>query len=263
MIATPTLAPGHAPTLPALVPPPAGGPSQTPARRAATPGSQPARATAPLATLAHELRGPLHSLSASATVLVEDIDELSPDQIKQMARAIQRRALWLQGLTENLLCAASVERGGLSISPELRDLREIVEETVLVVEPLLARRDQRVELRLPEQPAIALVDQRRVGQALLNLVLNASKFSDPGTRVEIIVAPAPNAERWRITVADEGAGLPSGDVAALFEPYVRGDERTDGLGLGLAVVKAIAAAHNGRVGAAPRADRGAEFWIEL
>ena len=255
MIASPQLLPTWQPLpLPAETPRPVVEPAErTPSRR--TP-------TAPLATLAHELRGPLHSLSASATVLVEDLDELSPEQIKQMARAIQRRALWLQGLTENLLCAASVERGGLSITPTPQDLRSVVEEAVLVVEPLLTRRDQSVALSLPECPAVALVDGRRVGQALANLILNASKYSDPGTRIEIEIAPAPDGG-WRISVADEGVGLPPGDVSALFEPYVRGDETTDGLGLGLAVVKAIAAAHNGRAGAAPREGKGATFWIEI
>ena len=257
MIASPQLLPTWQPlSLPVQAPPHAPAVERAPRRRAPTTPS------APLATLAHELRGPLHSLSASATVLVEDLDELSPEQIKQMARAIQRRALWLQGLTENLLCAASVERGGLSVTPTPQDLRSVVEEAVLVVEPLLTRRGQTVAVRLPDCPAVALVDGRRVGQALANLILNASKYSDPGTRIEITLAPA-EVGGWRISVADEGVGLPPGDVNALFEPYVRGDETTDGLGLGLAVVKAIAAAHNGRVGAAPREGAGATFWIEL
>src|SRR5688572_15345055 len=68
--------------------------------------------TAALATIGHELRGPLHALGASATMLAEDFDSLSPEQVRQVARAIQRRALWLQGLTENLLTAATLERGG-------------------------------------------------------------------------------------------------------------------------------------------------------
>src|SRR5688572_3098301 len=99
MIASPQVATAWQP-LPAAPSAPIEAPPRAPAAERA-PRRRPH--TAPLATLAHELRGPLHSLSASATVLVEDIDELSPEQIKQMARAIQRRALWLQGLTENLL----------------------------------------------------------------------------------------------------------------------------------------------------------------
>jgi two-component system, OmpR family, sensor histidine kinase KdpD len=258
MIASPPVIPSWQP----LVEAPVGVRVPAPASRRGTRG-RPASPSAPLATLAHELRAPLHSLSASAAVLAEDLDELSPDQIRQMARAIQRRAVWLQGLTENLLCAATTERGGLSIMPELYDLRAVVEETVLVLEPILTRRGQRVELSLPTAPATALVDARRFGQALANLILNASKYSDPGAPIQVTVAPAGGSGRWRVTVADEGMGLPPGDVAALFEPYVRGADTGDGLGLGLAVVKSIAAAHNGLVGAAPREGRGAEFWIEL
>ena len=234
-----------------------------PAQRAPARQRHTKRHDSALATLAHELRGPLHSLGASAAVLAEDLDELSTEQIRQMAHAIQRRALWLQGLTENLLAAASIERGGLSVQPRLEDLRETIDETALVVEPLLAQRNQRLTVEMPDVPATALFDSRRLSQALVNLILNASKYSDPGTMVYVTLAPAAQAGGWRISVADEGVGLPAVGVAALFEPYVRGDQTTDGLGLGLAVVKSIAAAHNGRVGAAPRAAGGAEFWIEL
>jgi signal transduction histidine kinase len=257
MIASPSLAPAWQP-LPLA--PPLPNTSEEPARAQRQP---PAHERSALATLAHELRGPLHSLRTSAALLAEDVDELSPDQVRHMVRAIERRALWLQGLTENLLTAASLERGGLSIQPRPQDLCTIVEETVEVLEPLLTQRRQCVEISLTDGPAMALVDERRVGQALANVLLNASKYSDPGTKIEVKLEPAAQSGRWRITVGDEGPGLPHGDAASLFEPYVRGDQTTDGLGLGLAVVKSIAAAHNGRVGAAPKPDRGAEFWIEL
>jgi two-component system, OmpR family, sensor histidine kinase KdpD len=193
----------------------------------------------------------------------EDVETLSPEQVRQMAQAIHRRTLWLQGLAENLLTAAALERGGLSICARPLDLRDVIEETALVVEPLLAQRSQPLRLDMPVGPATAVVDRRRIGQALANLVVNASKFSDPGTDVDVTLAPGKRAGAWRITVSDRGPGLPAGGTKRLFSPYVRGDESREGVGLGLSIVRSIAEAHDGRVGAAPRLGGGASFWIEI
>ncbi|HEU5318511.1 MAG TPA: HAMP domain-containing sensor histidine kinase [Chloroflexota bacterium] len=224
------------------------------------------RATPPsdaLATIAHELRGPLQSLGTSAALLAEDVDTLSPSQVRETALAIHRRAVWLQRLAENLLTAAALERGGLSVCAHPTDLREVVEETALVVEPLLAQRAQRLRIALPEHAAGALVDRRCIGQALANLLLNAAKFSDPGTDVDVILSPTAWPGGWRLTIADRGPGIRPEDATRLFSPYVRGETRVDGLGLGLSIVRSIAEAHNGRVGAAPRDGGGACFWIEI
>lgn len=220
-----------------------------------------------MATLAHELRGPLHALGTSASLLAEDVDELDRTQVRQMAQMIHRRTMWLQGLVENLLCATSVERGGLRIHPHIEDLAEAVEDACELVEPLVTQKRQQLRVRVPEGEAPALIDRRRILQALINLIQNASKFSDPGNEIEVSLERQGTGGAWRICVADRGVGLPTSGVDRLFAPYYRAAEAErsgkEGLGLGLAIVKSVADAHDGRASAEARDGGGARFWMEL
>jgi two-component system sensor histidine kinase KdpD len=229
-----------------------------------------------ISTVAHELRGPLMALATSAELLVADFDSLAPEQIREMVAAIHCRALWLQELVENLLCAASLREGRLAIHVQPLNLIEVVAEVRQVVNPLLRRRDQRLRIhdvspiQLPEVHA----DGRRLGQVLVNLILNASKFSPPGSPVEVVLGA--RGPMMRVTVADRGPGLPTGLIEQLFEPFFRapssqsapllgvaGATAPEGVGLGLAIVKEIVARHGGSVGAANRRGGGARFWFEL
>jgi two-component system sensor histidine kinase KdpD len=227
-------------------------------------------------TVAHELRGPLMALATSAELLVADFDSLGPEQVREMVAGIHCRALWLQELVENLLCAASLREGRLAMHLQPQNLLEVVAEVRQVVLPLLRRRDQRLRILqtaptgLPEVQA----DGRRLGQVLVNLILNASKFSPPGTAVEVTLAR--RAGSLRATVADRGPGLPEGSIDRLFEPFFRapstavvtravrlGATAPEGVGLGLAIVKEIVARHGGSVGAGQRRGGGARFWFDL
>src|SRR5215216_5292445 len=80
-----------------------------------TTAGQPGHELTVLATVAHELRGPLAALATSSEVLAEDFSTLAPEQVKSMLGAMHRRTLWLQGLVENLLCAATIREGRLKL----------------------------------------------------------------------------------------------------------------------------------------------------
>src|SRR5690242_16673159 len=88
-----------------------------------------------LATVAHELRGPLTALATSSELLAEDFAHLDPEQVKSMLGAMHRRTLWLQGLVENLLCAATIREGRLQLNCQSLEMAEVVEEVEAVVGP--------------------------------------------------------------------------------------------------------------------------------
>ncbi|HEX2184910.1 MAG TPA: ATP-binding protein [Chloroflexota bacterium] len=241
-------------------------------------GAAPATALADLAglqvfsTVAHELRGPLMALATSAELLVSDLEQLPQAHVKEMVAGIHSRAIWLQGLVENLLCAAALRGGHLTLNVQHLNLLEVMHEVRQVIQPLLQRRRQRLRIRrlatapLPEVHA----DGRRVGQVLVNLILNASKFGPPDAVIDLSLALRPGAVR--LLVADRGPGLPPGQAARLFQPFYRGQAASavpggrpapEGVGLGLAIVKEIVERHGGRVGAANRRGGGATFWFEL
>jgi len=176
--------------------------------------------------------------------------------------------LWLQGLVENLHVTTSMQGGHIATRRHPIDVREIVTSLQTVVAPLLLHKAQPLRLDLPTASAalpLAVADGRRIGQALLNLLLNASKYSPPGTPITVSVRA--RGAYVRVVVADRGPGLPPGNPAGLFAPFTRGEpageSAPEGMGLGLAIVQQIVAAHGGRVGAASRRGGGARFWFDL
>jgi signal transduction histidine kinase len=218
-----------------------------------------------LATVAHELRGPLHALATSSELLAEDFLHLDPEQVKSMLDAMHRRTLWLQGLVENLLCAATIREGRLQLHPQSFGVTDLLADVDAVVGPLLAQRQQRLRVRMAQGLPEILADSRRLGQVLVNLILNASKFGPSESTIDLSISYRSGA--IRVAVADRGPGVTLEQSERLFEPYYRGPSASalgkDGVGLGLSIVKSIVEAHGGRVGVESRRGGGARFWFSL
>src|SRR3954467_9007500 len=123
-----------------------------------------------LATVAHELRGPLTALATSSELLAEDFAHLDPQQVKRMLEAMHRRTLWLQGLVENLLCAATIREGRLSLYRQSLSVADLITDVEAVVDPLLAQRGQQLRVRLISDLPEMLADSRRLGQVMVNLI---------------------------------------------------------------------------------------------
>ena len=218
-----------------------------------------------LATVAHELRGPLTALATSSELLAEDFGHLQPEQIKNMLEAMHRRTLWLQGLVENLLCAATIREGGLQLHRQSLSVSDVLADVEAVVDPLLAQRNQRLRVRVASRLPEVLADCRRLGQVLVNLILNASKFSPLGTSVDVSIGLRHGSVH--VSVADRGPGVPPELGERLFEPYYRAPGTSanakDGVGLGLSIVKSIVEAHGGHVGVESRRGGGARFSFSI
>jgi len=218
-----------------------------------------------LATVAHELRGPLTALATSSELLAEDFLHLDPEQIKSMLGAMHRRTVWLQGLVENLLCAATIREGRLNLYRQSLSMRDVLADVDAVVNPLLAQRGQRLRVRMASRLPEVLADSRRLGQVLINLILNASKFGEPNTSIDVSISVRNHTVH--VAVADRGPGVPADQADRLFEPYYRvaatAGSGKDGVGLGLSIVKSIVEAHGGLVGVESRRGGGARFWFSI
>jgi signal transduction histidine kinase len=218
-----------------------------------------------LATVAHELRGPLTALATSSELLAEDFVHLDPSQVRDMLGAMHRRTLWLQGLVENLLCAATIRDGRLQLFCQSLGLADMLDDVRAVVGPILAQRGQRLRVRMSSDLPEVLADSRRLGQVLINLILNASKFGAVNTSIDVRASIRDGAVR--VVVADRGPGVSMQQAQRLFEPYFRstvtaGTSR-EGVGLGLSIVKSIVEAHGGAVGVENRRGGGARFWFSI
>ena len=214
-----------------------------------------------LSSLAHEIRAPLGVVMASAAQLAGDSVALSPPEIQRAALTLQRSAVWLHGLIENALCAARIPDGKLVLRKQRCDLLDIVYDARQLLDPLLVRNGRRFCVTARQTVPAVLADRRRVGQALVNLITNADKFSERERPIDVALTARDGYVR--ICVADRGPGIRPEDSQRLFEPYYRGAAEAPGSGLGLAIVKAIVEAHAGRVGAENRPGGGARFWFEL
>src|SRR5437870_12272499 len=113
--------------------------------------ARPAHELTVLATVAHELRGPLTALATSSELLAEDFLHLDPLQVKSMLGAMHRRTLWLQGLVENLLCAATIREGRLQLYRQSLSVADLIADVDAVVAPLLAQRGQRMRVRMASE----------------------------------------------------------------------------------------------------------------
>jgi signal transduction histidine kinase len=218
-----------------------------------------------LATVAHELRGPLTALATSSELLAEDFAHLDPEQVKSMLGAMHRRTLWLQGLVENLLFAATIREGRMQLHCQALSMLDVIADVEAVVGPLLEQRGQRLRVRMGNDLPDVHADSRRLGQVFVNLILNASKFGPPNTPIDVSLSI--RDAYIHVTVADRGPGVSTDRAQRLFEPYYRDPSTAgggkDGVGLGLSIVKSIVEAHGGQVGVESRRGGGARFWFTL
>ena len=218
-----------------------------------------------LSSVAHEIRTPVTALATASGIILEDLDQMSREDLIRITETMHRGAVWLQGLVENLLCAATLTEGRLRIYRRRLSVAELARDVVAVVEPLLRQHSQWVRVTERHGSAVVLGDGRRIGQVIINLLANASKHGRPGTRIDVQISQ--RGESVRVRVADRGPGLPSADPDSLFAAFARGAEAArggvDGVGLGLAIVRSIVELHGGAVGCGQRRGGGAVFWFEI
>ena len=216
-----------------------------------------------LATVAHELRNPLTSLRLSLDMLLNDFDELQPEAALRLIQRAQRSACWLQGLTENLTSAAAVDAGRLEVHTSTVDLRECVEEAILLVRGLLEQRTQSVRFVEVAPSTKVVADRTRVTQVLANLLSNASRYSVAGDVIELHVSAV--GRQLRVRVTDHGPGISPEDQERIFGAWERAEATTKpgGLGLGLSIVRGLVQRLGGRVGVESMLGQGATFWFTL
>jgi signal transduction histidine kinase len=215
-----------------------------------------------IATVTHEMRSPLTALMMTADLLAEGPDKMSPEMAQSMIARIQRGVRQLTGLVDNL--ATTAQAGEIKLATAVMDLRECVEEAITLAQPLLEQRKQRVRLTSTARPAIVEADPVRIRQVVLNLLVNANKYSVEGDVVDVNVAIT--HDHAVVSVTDHGPGIDPDDCARIFEPYVRGaahQGKARGLGLGLSIVKTLVELHGGQIGVESTPGAGATFLVEI
>jgi K+-sensing histidine kinase KdpD len=201
-----------------------------------------------LANISHEFRTPLSAQLASIELLRDRLGELSTEEARSLVLSLERGALRLTQLIDNLLESVRIEAGRLSVRLQPVALDEIVEEAVDLTSPLIAQRGQTLAIDLPFPLPQVQGDAPRLVQVFVNLLANANKFSPSGSTIRI--GGAVKGAAVTLWVEDEGPGLAPGDETSIFERFERSmglEPEQSGLGLGLWIVKSIVDRHGGRV----------------
>jgi signal transduction histidine kinase len=222
-----------------------------------------------VSSVSHELRTPI----AAVRLLVDGLESgkvSGPWKQRQYLRLISQECRRLSSLIENVLDYSRIERGQKQFEFEPTDVRVLTESTVRIIEPFAAERNVALSLSLPANQSAncnshALMDGRAIEQALLNLIDNAIKHSPEGQTVTVGVERTDgHVGFW---VEDHGDGIPPGEHEKIFERFYRlGSElrrETQGVGIGLSIVKHIVEGHGGRMSVRSVVGQGSRFTIEL
>ena len=211
-----------------------------------------------LSTAAHELRTPLTSILGFSEILLKR--KLDEERKNRFLKIINEESMGLSALINDLLDLSRIESGrGFKITKAPIDIREVVLENVNVFQHQTDKHTFKVNLSHDLVKIEA--DKDKINQVIENLISNALKFSPEGG--EITVSIKETKDELKISVTDEGIGIPEKDLLHVFEKFYRASnassEAIGGTGLGLGIVKYIVESHGGRISAKSKLGRGSTF----
>jgi two-component system sensor histidine kinase KdpD len=213
-----------------------------------------------LAALSHDLRTPLTVLVGLAESLALTAPGLSSAQL-ETAQAIQDEARRMSTLVSNLLDMARIESGEVTLNLQWQPLEEVVGAALESARGMLQQ--HRVVVQIPRDLPLVKFDAVLIERVLANLLENESKYTPPGSTVTLSAEAVD--DQLKVSVSDNGPGLPVGREEAVFQKFTRGEREsaTPGVGLGLAICRAIIESHQGKITAAQRPGGGAVFTFTL
>ena len=218
-----------------------------------------------LSSMSHELRTPLNAILGFAQLLERDRKQpLTERQLERLSHVL-RGGEHLLRLIDDVLDLARIEAGRISVSLEPVDVTEVLAEVVHTLEPMAARaRIQIMPPAVPMNTPRVIADRTRLAQVLMNFGSNSIKYGKADGHVTFRAEIA--ASSVRITVIDDGVGIPEGKRDKIFEPFQRAGQEAgpiEGTGIGLTISKRLAEIMRAGVGFQSEVGRGSEFWIEL
>lgn len=218
-----------------------------------------------LAAMSHELRTPLNAIAGYAQMLTMELHgSLSAGQREAVER-IETNQRHLASLVADVLSFTRTEAGRLTINRETVGVAESLETLSAFISPEAGRKRVQVLIAPPREPLAVQADPERLRQILLNLLVNAIKFSEPGGRVELSVRRTGDAVHF--VVSDRGIGIPADQLDRVFEPFFQVDRgharRYQGVGLGLTISRELALAMGGDVTIESEAARGTTVTLVL
>jgi signal transduction histidine kinase len=204
-----------------------------------------------LANMSHELRTPLNAIIGFAGLIAHrSLGEQTAARYAEYARDIENSGRYLLSIIEDLLDMSRIELGQVRLIEEPVDVEDLAKDVVKFVSHRALERQIAMAIDVVEALPRVNADARSLRQALINLLINAVKFSPPGGAVQVCAVPETGGG-IAIWVQDSGPGIKVEEKSSVFEPFWQGDayrrKARDGVGLGLAITKRLIEAHGGTV----------------
>ena len=217
-----------------------------------------------LANMSHELRTPLNSIIGFSKIILGGIDgELNKKQQEDLA-AILNSGTHLLGLINDILDLSKIESGRVELNREEFDLIDLIRQVVTTGEGLIKDKSVKIEMNIDPNLSYVYADKTRIQQVLLNLLSNATKFTDEG---KIYVSAKLENEQCYIAVTDTGMGIPEDKIDRAFDKFRQLDQGTarlrGGSGLGLTISKKFVEMHGGRIWVSSTEGVGSTFHFTL
>ena len=217
-----------------------------------------------LATLAHELRNPLAPISNGLQLI--RLSKNDPKALNEATTIMERQVQQMVRLVDDLIDVARISSNKLELRRERVSLAEIVNSALETSRPLIERASHQLQISLPEEPITLDADPIRLAQAFSNLLNNAAKYSQPGSRISFTAAQ--EDDELFVKIRDTGIGIDADKLRRIFEMFVQVEPSKDradgGLGIGLTLVKRLVEMHGGSIEAHSEGlGKGSEFVIRL
>jgi PAS domain S-box-containing protein len=214
-----------------------------------------------LATLSHELRTPLTPILIWAGGMVNDPS--LPPEVDEGLRMVCRNVELEARLIDDLLDLTRIARGKLRLNLRRSNAHDLLGHAMEIVRDEISSRKLKLAVDLKARDHLVLADESRLQQVFWNLLKNASKFT-PGQGAVTVRTFNPNPNALQIEISDTGIGIEPANLEKIFDAFEQGGTRREGLGLGLAISKAIVEMHRGSIQAFSEGPgKGAKFVIDL
>lgn len=216
-----------------------------------------------LAGVSHELRTPLTAIIGFSRVLLKKSHgELNPEQGGYI-RLILKNGEHLLAVINDILDLSRVESGKIQLTRREINLRAMLEECARSLQPLSDGNNIRLSVQCGDNLAGLRADRRKLKQIVFNLLSNAIKFSPAGGAVEVKAHLTEYGDEVKISVSDQGPGIPPQDRQRIFEPFIRVSATKEGTGLGLAVTRRLVELHGGQIWVESVPGQGSTFFFTL
>lgn len=200
-----------------------------------------------MSSATHEIRTPITSIKGYVDIIMEDLDFIDQKDLMQHLSVIQRNVDRLEHLSNDLLDNMRIEQHRIELNYTEVDFHELVNQTILEIQPILDVRNQRMDYVWRCTDSRVSCDVARLNQVLINIFTNASYYSENGSNIQVECIEVD--DQIQVSVADTGIGLSSDDLEKLFTPFpdIQGVKVKRGTGLGLSICQGIIELHGGTI----------------